>query len=192
MSSQHNHTSGPGEGDAPFPELEIEEKEVDVSDFSWVDTPGLIFFWILMVVVFLQFFTRYVLNDSLGWTEEVARFLLILVAFCGAITGARKGTHIFLEFFYRFVPTPVAKALSILAELINVTFFGYMAYVGYQLAEVTRQNMISIPVPKAMIYWAVAISFAIMAVYSVIWLVHKIRSDSKTIVAEIEEHALNE
>ena len=29
-------------------------------------------FWLLAVCVFLQFFTRYVLNDRLAWTEEIA------------------------------------------------------------------------------------------------------------------------
>lgn len=33
------------------------------------------------VVVFLQVFTRYVLNDSIGWTEEVARYLMIGLRF---------------------------------------------------------------------------------------------------------------
>jgi len=164
----------------------IEEQVEEVSDITWTDIPGLIFFWVLLVVVFLQFFTRYVLNDSLGWTEEVARFLLILVAFIGAITGVRKGTQVALEFFYRFVPAYISKSLLIIVEVVNVLFFSYMAFIGQQLARLTKQNMVSLPIPKSMIYWAVAISFAIMACYSIVWLVHKIKIDSSKLVQEIE------
>ncbi len=50
----------------------------------------LVIFWVLAFVVFLQFFTRYVLNNSLGWTEEIARFLLIGVTFIGSVMAVRK------------------------------------------------------------------------------------------------------
>ncbi|RKF13736.1 TRAP transporter small permease [Alginatibacterium sediminis] len=164
----------------------------DTLDLAWIDFPGLVFFWILMVVVFLQFFTRYVLNDSLGWTEEVARFLLILVAFCGAITGVRKRTHIFLEFFYRYIPVRLCKYLTIFVELINIGFYSYMAYIGQQLAQQTHQNMVSLPIPKSLIYWAVTVSFAIMAFYSVLWLIHMLKTDGQEVLAEIEKQVINE
>ncbi|MDD1782773.1 TRAP transporter small permease [Enterovibrio sp. ZSDZ35] len=161
-------------------------------DVHWLDAPGLIIFFILMVVVFMQFFTRYVLNDSLGWTEEVARFLLVMLAFSGSVTAVRKGSHIFLEFFYRYLPQNFVKATSIIAELITTSFYGYMVYVGYQLAQLTRQNMVSIPVPKAAIYWAVAFCFALMALLSVWRLLVKWRMSNKEVLEEIETLSVKE
>lgn len=172
--------------------LALEETEVDISDVRWVDIPVLLIFWTLMAVVFLQFFTRYVLNDSLGWTEEIARFLLILVGFVGAITATRKGSHIFLEFFYRFVPAKFGKPLAVLAEAITLTFYSLGAWITSELAQKTKQSMVSIDIPKSLIYWAVAASFAGMAVYSLIWLIRKIRQDSDQVIAELEEHAISE
>src|SRR2546423_10193383 len=50
-------------------------------------------FWGLAFIVFLQFFTRYVLNDSLSWTEEIARYGLMWVVFIGGIMVTRRHTH---------------------------------------------------------------------------------------------------
>ena len=76
----------------------IEEITDDISDVGWLDIPVLIVFAALFIIVALQFFTRYVLNDSMGWTEEIARYFLIILGFVGSVTCVRKKKHIFLEF----------------------------------------------------------------------------------------------
>jgi len=45
-------------------------------------------------VVFVQFITRYVFNDSASWAEEIARYLLIGTVFVGATIGVVKNNHI--------------------------------------------------------------------------------------------------
>jgi hypothetical protein len=54
--------------------------------------------------VFYQFFTRYVLNDSASWTEEIARYLLIATVFVGAAIGVAKNNHIQVDLLYRYLP----------------------------------------------------------------------------------------
>ena len=170
----------------------LEDSPVDLSDFRWTDIPALIAFWGLAGIVFMQFFTRYVLNDSLAWTEEIARYVLILVAFSGAIIATRKGTHIFLEFFYRFIPPLMGKILSILVEIGNVAFWGYLAWLGIELSNKTRTKMASIPIPKSLVYWAATVCLAVMAIYAAFWVIKKIRQSPDQILREIEEHALSE
>ena len=156
-------------------------------NLALIDIPGLAFFWILLVIVFLQFFTRYVLNDSLGWTEEVARFLLIIVAYTGAIIAARRKSHIHLEFFYRYIPPIPAKILTVSVEIFNTCFYGYLAWLALQLAQRTHQKMVSIDLSKAVIYWTISGCLCLMALYSMIWAIRKMTRNSKKLAAELRD-----
>src|SRR2546430_10677671 len=60
------------------------DEKVRLSTYGWEDWIVLAVFWILACVVFYQVFTRYVLNDAAGWTEEIAPYLLIAATFPGA------------------------------------------------------------------------------------------------------------
>ena len=153
----------------------VEDEPIDLSDIRAVDYPVLVVFWALASVVFLQFFTRYVLNDSLGWTEEIARFLLIAVTFIGSIMAVRKRSHIAVEVLYRWMPRRLGRVLHAGVDLIALVFYAGLAWFTVGLAQRTRQMMVSIDVPKAWLYWGVAVCFALMAVAAAIVLVRGLR-----------------
>ncbi len=187
---QSDHNAG--RADTARPDIVFTEPETDISDFSFWDLPGLIALWCLAIIVFLQFFTRYVLNDSLAWTEEIARYVLIAVAYFGAISVTHKGTHIFLEFFYRYLSPMAGKILAITMEIVSLVLYGYLAYQAVLLAQKTRTKMASVEFPKSILYWSVALALATMAVFSVLWLIRKIRQSPDDVVRELEEHSLHE
>lgn len=151
----------------PAPLVDESDERVDLRDVGWADAPALVLFWVLAGVVFLQFFTRYVLNDSLGWTEEIARYLLIGVAFVGATMAVRKNTHIYVEFFYRYLPPRIGRGLSTFVDLGRIVFFLAVTIVTAKLALRTNQKMASIELSKSVVYWVVCIAFAVMTVYAV-------------------------
>jgi len=182
------------EGRAPGarPDIEFNDADTDLSDFSIVDLPGLIALWGLALIVFLQFFTRYVLNDSLAWTEEIARYILIIVAYFGAVAVTRKGTHIFLEFFYRYLSPRTGKWLAVAMELVSMMLYGYLAYQAVILAQKTKTKMASVEFPKSILYWCVSGALAAMALFSLFWLIRKIRQSPDDVLRDIEEHSLHE
>lgn len=143
-----------------------EEEPVDLSDLRPEDGVVLVVFWALAVVVFLQFFTRYVLNSSLGWTEEIARYLLIAVTFIGSAMAVRKRSHIAVEFFYRWLTPPGRHRLALAVDAVSLVFFAASAWITAKLALRTRQFMASVDLPKSLIYWAVCLGFAGMALYA--------------------------
>ncbi|MEO7811234.1 MAG: TRAP transporter small permease, partial [Usitatibacter sp.] len=84
-------------------EFDIHDEAVDLSHYRFEDWAAFALFWVLATVIFYQFVTRYALNDSASWTEEIARYLLIAVAFVGAAVNVRKNNHIQVDFFYRML-----------------------------------------------------------------------------------------
>jgi TRAP-type C4-dicarboxylate transport system permease small subunit len=151
----------------------------------------ILIFWILAIVVFIQFFTRYVLNDSIGWTEEIARYLLIIVTFAGACIAVRRNTHISVEFFYRYLPATAARGLSTAVDLLRMGLFAVLTGLSVQLAGSTRQLMTSIDLPKSALYGFVAGCFALMTIYSAIVAWQHLRNGKDNVApdisAELEE-----
>lgn len=127
-----------------------------------------VLFWALALVVFVQFFTRYVLNDSIGWTEEIARYLLVTVTFAGSAIAVRRNSHISVEFFYRYLSPTAGRALALVVDVLKVLLFGAMTWLCTTLALSTRQMMTSIDVSKAVLYGFVAACFGLMTVYAVL------------------------
>ena len=87
-------------------EFHATDEAVDLSGTPFEAWVALVLFWALAGVVFTQFFTRYALNDSASWTEEIARYLLIGVVFVGASIGVAKNNHIQVDLLYRYLPAP--------------------------------------------------------------------------------------
>jgi TRAP-type C4-dicarboxylate transport system permease small subunit len=161
---------------------EAEEEAISTADVQWDDIPAFILFWVLAAVVFIQFFTRYVLNSSLGWTEEIARYLLIGVAFIGSVMVTRKGSHIAIEIFYLYMPRPLRRVLSTLVDVILVGVYGWFAWLASELAGRTHSMMVSIDLPKSIIYWTVAVGFAGMAIYQLVQTVSHLRSGTSGLI----------
>jgi TRAP-type C4-dicarboxylate transport system permease small subunit len=146
------------------------DEEVDLSGTpieAWV---ALGFFWILGATVFYQFFTRYVLNNSASWTEEVARYLLIAVVFTGATIGVAKNNHIQVDFFYKFMPQWLSNVMTTLVDIMRIGFFGAATFLTYQMMEkLGNYKMTIIDLPMNLVYGVVLVGFAAMCIRA-IWV----------------------
>ena len=125
-------------------------------------------FWLLGATVFYQFVTRYVLNDSAAWTEEIARYLLIVVTFVGASMAVRRNSHIHVEFLYRWLPAPVGRAMSTMVDVVRTAFLAYGTWLSVELLpKMANLNMTVVDLSMKYVYGAVTLGFAMMTVRSV-------------------------
>jgi TRAP-type C4-dicarboxylate transport system permease small subunit len=113
-------------------------------------------FWALASIVFLQFFTRYVLNDSLAWTEEIARYGLIWVTFIGAVMVTRRNSHIAVVLLPNLLPAWAARLLLALVDLATLGFVALLAYFSVLILErMQMQRMTVVELSMSYVYAAV-------------------------------------
>jgi TRAP-type transport system small permease protein len=132
---------------------------------AWV---AVALFWALAGVVFTQFFTRYFLNNSASWTEEIARYLLIGTVFVGASIGVAKNNHIQVDLLYRYLPTGLANAASRTVDVLRIAFFAAMSVLTVQMMlKMGNYQMTIIDLPMNIVYGACLFGFVAMALRSV-------------------------
>ena len=148
----------------------------DLRDFSYrhygpEDWFGLVLLWVLGVLVFTQFFSRYALNDSISWTEEVARYLLIILTFIGSAGAVRRGTHIRVEALEMALPPRARRVLWAFQDLCRLAFWGFGAWISVDLADrMGVMPMDSLDASLAWVYWPVAAGFAMMFLREIRWV----------------------
>ena len=144
-------------------EFNVHDAPIDIGIYRFEDWIAFVFFWALSFVIFLQFFTRYALNDSASWTEEIARYLLICTTFIGATIGVRKNNHIQVDFLYRVLPAPLMRVMSTLVDGARILFLGYATWLTFQLLmRIGGQQMSVVDLPIGLVYGVVLAGFALM------------------------------
>ena len=154
--------------------MHVHDAPIDLSVYSFEAWIAFAFFWVLAADIFYQFFTRYALNNSAAWTEEIARYLLICVVFIAIAASVRTNRHIHVDFFYKLLPAPICRAMSTLVDLIRVAFFGYAVYLtGAMMQRMGNYKMTIIDLPMNTVYGVCLVGFAFAFIRSVqVLIVH--------------------
>jgi TRAP-type C4-dicarboxylate transport system permease small subunit len=140
---------------------------VDLSHTTLEGWVSLAIFWALGATVFHQFFTRYVLNDSASWTEEIARYLLIGVVFVGASIGVAKNNHIQVDLLYRWLPARIGRAMATLVDVIRIAFYASMTvYTVQMMQKMGSYQMTIVDLPMNIVYGVCLFGLAMMALRS--------------------------
>ena len=141
---------------------------IDLSHYVVEDWLSLAFFWLLGANVFYQFFTRYALNDSAAWTEEIARYLLICTVFIGIAACVRRTRHIHVDFLYRLLPPKAGRVLSTVVDMVRIAFFGCAVVLTIQMmTRMGAQQMTIIDLPMNIIYGICGFGFAAATIRSI-------------------------
>ena len=146
-----------------------EDEAVVLSDTITEGWIALALFWLLGLTVFYQFITRYVMNDSAAWTEEVARYMLIGVVFVGAAIGVHKNNQIQVDFFYRHMPAAAGRWISRAVDVVRIAFFIAACVMTVQMMIKIGDNtrMTIVDAPMNVVYAVCLFGFAAMAFRSI-------------------------
>jgi TRAP-type transport system small permease protein len=150
-------------------QFHAEDEVVRLDDTPTEGWLALALFWALGATVFYQFLTRYVMNDSAAWTEEIARYLLIGVVFVGAAIGVRRNNHIQVDFLFRYLPPRASRVVATAVDAVRIVFFATTCVLSVQMMlRMGNYSMTIIDAPMNIVYGVCLAGFAAMLVRSVL------------------------
>ena len=123
----------------------------------------------LVAVTFSQVVFRYVLEASLSWSEELARFLLMWLAALSTAYAMKTGAHFALRFVVDRTPPKVQRWIVSVVALSSAAFLAVFAYqslrfiieVHDMVAPATRMSM-AIPYSSAFVGSALTLYYVLV------------------------------
>ena len=97
----------------------------------WLAGSGLI---LMTVFISAQVFMRYVMNDSIVWSEPASVILMGWFIFLGAAVGIREGYHLSFDVVLYFLPNSVKLIFYSISDVVVAAFGAGMAWYGAELA----------------------------------------------------------
>ena len=121
------------------------------------------------VLVLLQVFFRYVLNESLFWAEELVRGLMVWgVMISSALVAGSRG-HIRVEVLELMLPPAGKRVVMWIADALTVSFSILLLWAAIELMNRTwLQQSPLLEVPKWTVYMALAAGAGIEALLTLL------------------------
>ena len=85
--------------------------------------------FLMVVVIMIQVFFRYVLNNALPWPDEVARFLMLWMTGLIAPSAYRWGGFVSIDMLERFLPKIISTFLTLFLLIISL----FVLIIGLEL-----------------------------------------------------------
>ena len=120
-----------------------------------------------VIIIFMQIVMRYVFNNSLSWSEELARYLFIWFSWLGISIGQRKGEHIVITMLTDRLRGIALTAVLLLKDLVTLGILVVLIYYG---AVVVMKQLdmgivsVALKVPMDVIYASMPVGCFCMAV----------------------------
>ena len=120
-------------------------------------------------------FFRYILNNSIYWSGEVSRYLLVWLSFLGSAVAYKRGSHIGIDLFGSHFPSAkkIIRYLILAAMLLFWIVILVESIKLEQLYYYQKTSTLNIPF---------SFPFAALPVAALIWIIHIISDILKDIV----------
>ncbi|ARF14928.1 TRAP transporter small permease [Sporosarcina ureae] len=137
---------------------------IDIKMEEWLLIISTLF---IVALVFLQVLSRYVFNISVGWSAELARYLLIWITWISMSYTIRKNDHIKITLLVDRLPMNVQKVVQVIVVLLWSVFAFVMAIVGTQVVQTLKlmgQKTSTLGLPMWVVYLIIPIGGVLMLI----------------------------
>lgn len=127
-----------------------------------------IFLGTMTLLVLIQVFFRYVLNNPLSASQELSIYAMVYVVMLGCTIAVRNKTHIAVEIVADIVPSTLSKYLKCITYLIMISFFVVLLVQGWEL---TTRSMLQKSPSTGIPMGYVSLSIPLCALISILYLI---------------------
>lgn len=120
----------------------------------------------MALIIAVQVFQRYVLQSSLDWSEELARYLFIWSVYVGCSYATQKDRHLEVTILRNVFGPKVAKFVTLAAYAATIGFCVCVTVWGFQMALFLANTGQKTPALEIQMYWvflSVPVGMGLMA-----------------------------
>ncbi|MCR5161312.1 MAG: TRAP transporter small permease [Lachnospiraceae bacterium] len=118
-----------------------------------------------IVIVFAQVICRYVFNNSLSWSEELAKTLFTQMIFLASPICVLEHRHITVDILHQYISKNTKRYLFVIIDILSFIFFIFLARSGFMLMKSNMfQKTAALMIPMYLIYAIIPISSVMMAI----------------------------
>lgn len=119
----------------------------------------------MLIVVALQVYYRFVLNDPLDWSEEVARYLFVWLSFLGAAVGVRHRVHLGIDTLEKSLDPQKYRYIATIINLVILLFLGFIFFFSFRVLNVVgHQSSPAVGISMLYPYLAVPVGALFMGI----------------------------
>ena len=159
--------------------------------FGWIDR-GVeyvvaVVFAAMCLVGLLQVFNRFVLNQSISWSEEFQIYCHVWIVFLAIPIAYRHGAHMAVESLKNLMPAKVARIFDAFVELLWIWFAVSLTWLAWRVSEVAAlQSSPGLELPMNYVYYSMVAGGA----YLLLVVLRRILLKEQPVPHRPDEHTL--
>ncbi|MFV2066982.1 MAG: TRAP transporter small permease [Pirellulales bacterium] len=112
-------------------------------------------FFAIVVIVLLAVFFRYVLNDSLFWSDDTVRYLFVWFTLLGSVVVLRDRRQIRVEYFVEHLPSRWRRVIEVAMFVLVTLLYLFFVVAGFMWVWATSGTTTSsLKLPLNWVFYA--------------------------------------
>ena len=122
----------------------------------------------IALIVSTSIFFRYVLNNSIAWSEEIAKYLMVWMVFVGAPVAMIQSRHIAIEIFPNLFRPRIRALIFLIVNLLIVVTMAFWTYRGFTYTMGGMSQVMSSfdKIPLGVVFASIPFGSCIMMIIS--------------------------
>ena len=127
----------------------------------------LVTFPLMTIITLAGTAVRYFQLGNMTWSEEAARYLMIISAFLGISIGFRENSHLGLSFVVEKLPPKAKPVFEIIRFVLMLAFAVLMLRLSFRMVQTQRrltQFSAAMHIPMWIVYMPMVLGFLLMLI----------------------------